>query len=40
MDKVYDMLSVEEIHQLIRDGVVSITDVIDYYNNEWWDEIP
>lgn len=35
----YDALTITEIHKLIQDGVITNQEVIDYYNNEWWDEV-
>ena len=33
----FDELSVEEIRHLINCGVISESNVVAYYNNEWWD---
>ena len=30
----------EEIHHLIDCGVVTNEDMVHYFNNEWWDDIP
>ncbi len=35
-----DELTIEQIYELIAIGQISKQDVIDYYNNEWWDEVP
>ncbi len=35
-----DQLTIDEIKQLIKDGVITNKAVIEYYANEWWDEVP
>ena len=35
-----DLLTVEEIKRMIRDGEITESCVRLYYNNEWWDETP
>jgi len=34
----FDKYTIEEIHDMISDGVITNQEVIDFYNNEWWDE--
>lgn len=33
-----DRLTVEEIYEMIDCGALTREEVVDYYNNEWWDE--
>jgi hypothetical protein len=33
----FDRYTIEEIKQLIKDGIVSEEEVIAFYGNEWWD---
>jgi len=35
-----DLMTIEEIKMCIEQGILTEQDVIDYYNNEWWDERP
>ena len=34
----FDEYTTEEIHKMISDGIVTNQEVIEFYNNEWWDE--
>ena len=36
----YDILTTAEIDILISDGRCTEKDVIDFYGNEWWRDIP
>ena len=36
----FNEYSVDAIHFLIDCGAITNQDVIDFYNNEWWDERP
>ena len=44
MDKLewlnFDELTASEIKNMITEGIITNRDVVDYYNNEWWDEQP
>lgn len=35
-----DELSKEEIYRMIDEGLMSAYYPAEYYNNEWWDEVP
>ena len=35
----FDDYTVEEIYKMINDGIITNQDVVDFYNNEWWDYI-
>ena len=35
-----DRLTIEEIYKLIENGTIDPNYPKEYYNNEWWDEIP
>lgn len=35
-----DRLTLEEINKLIDKGIIDPSYPKEYYNNEWWDEIP
>ena len=35
----FDDYTVEEIYKMISDGIITNQDVVDFYNNEWWDYI-
>ena len=39
-DLNYDDFTTEQIYILIREGVVTNQEVVDFYNNDGWDEIP
>ena len=30
--------TIKEIHKMISDGTITNQEVIEFYNNEWWDE--
>ena len=34
----FDKYTTEEIHKMISDGIITNQEVIDFYNNEWWDD--
>ena len=34
----FDNYTIEEIHEMISKNIVTNKEVIDFYNNEWWDE--
>jgi len=36
----FDLYTVEEIKLLIAAGIVTEQEVVDHYNNEWWNETP
>ena len=36
----FDEYTIAEIKHLIACGSIQESDVIDFYNNEWWDETP
>ena len=41
IDKIdFDTYSKEEIHHLIDNGSITWEDVVHYYRNEQWDEVP
>ena len=40
MSTSLDLLTVEEIKRMIRDGEITESYVRSYYSNEWWDETP
>ena len=35
----FDNYTIEEIHKMISDGIITNQEVIDFYNNEWWDDV-
>ena len=35
----FDDYTVEEIYKMISEGIITNQDVVDFYNNEWWDYI-
>ena len=35
----YDNFSIKEIHEMITKGTTTNQDVVDFYGNEWWDDI-
>ena len=35
-----DELETQEIHHLINIGTITEDDVKEWYNNEWWEDIP
>ena len=35
----FDDYTVEEIYKMISDGIITNQDVVEFYNNEWWDYI-
>ena len=34
----FDKYTIKEIHELIEAEIITNQDVIDFYNNEWWDD--
>ena len=34
----FDDYTVEEIYKMISDGLITNQDVVEFYNNEWWDQ--
>ena len=40
MDLDLDKLTVAQIRMYIEHGILTEQEVIEYYNNEWWDETP
>ena len=34
----FDNYTIEEIHEMISKNIVTNQEVIDFYNNEWWDD--
>ncbi len=34
----FDNYTIEEIHEMVSKNIVTNKEVIDFYNNEWWDE--
>ena len=34
----FDDYTIEQIHKMISEGIVTNQEVIEFYNNEWWDE--
>ena len=35
----YDNFTIEQIHEMIAKGTTTNQDVVDFYGNEWWDDI-
>ena len=35
----FDLYLTAEIHQMIADGTITNQEVVDFYGNEWWDDI-
>lgn len=36
----FDNHSIKEIKEMIKNNIIAEQDVIDYYNNQWWDYEP
>jgi hypothetical protein len=34
----FDDYTTEEIYKMISDGLITNQDVVEFYNNEWWDD--
>jgi len=35
----FDKYTIKEIHEMISKRIITNQEVIEFYNNEWWDDI-